>query len=581
MGALTVYAISAAIALSLCYIIYMVCLSGATFHRFNRVVLISVYAVALVAPFAAPMLRSVTADTPVVEVSPGIMFEQPMAMIADVPASPDSPEYWLLVPMAYVVGLIMMLGYTLFGIVRIIAIVRGGEKTRLPGAVLVTVDRDISPFSWGRWIVVSRQDAGNDMIINHELQHVRSMHTIDMMLAQMFVAFNWFNPCAWMMRRDLSAQHEYAVDEAMLDRGVDARSYQMLIVRKAVGATMGPLANCLHNSQLKNRVKMMIKIKSKSMRRLLAAAIAPAAFAAMAVINSPAVAATLDKMDVAPADQNNAETLNYSAVCIAGNNENADDEIRVIGYGTRRKESTDTLKIGGGDMGKVYYIVDGNVVDESAVQALDAKNIESITVLKENNTVIIETKDNAVQDDDDEGVRVVAPGPWNMDKNHVNYIVDGKISGEVEINQIGPENIESVTVLKDGDTVIIDTKDGIKKAQDGNKQDKEQIVVVHVEKMPQYPGGEAEMFHKLCGVIRYPEDAFKDGVQGKAVVSFAVHPNGKATDFKIEKSAGHESLDKEAVRACKAALSEGWIPGLVDSKPATVNFAIPVTFRLK
>lgn len=176
---------------------------------------------------------------------------------------------------------------------RMLSVIRKGEKRKLDGAVLVVAPVKVSPFSWGKYLVVSAEDASNRLIIDHELSHIRSAHSLDLIFAQIFMIFNWFNPAAYLMRTELSAAHEYDVDARMLRSGVDAREYQMLLIRKTVGPGFQSIANSLNHSQLKNRLTMMLKSRSKSVRRLCAAALLPAAVLAVAMTDFPAVASTI------------------------------------------------------------------------------------------------------------------------------------------------------------------------------------------------------------------------------------------------------------------------------------------------
>ncbi|MCQ2237231.1 MAG: M56 family metallopeptidase [Bacteroidales bacterium] len=96
-----------------------------------------------------------------------------------------------------------------------------------------------------------------------------------------------------------------------------------------------------------------------------------------------------------------------------------------------------------------------------------------------------------------------------------------------------------------------------------------------VQQMPQYPGGETELYKFIAQQIRYPKSAADKGVQGKVFVQFIVDKDGKVKDAQIAKGV-QEDLDKEALRVVNAMPS--WMP----SKPAMeVNFTLPVLFNLE
>lgn len=101
------------------------------------------------------------------------------------------------------------------------------------------------------------------------------------------------------------------------------------------------------------------------------------------------------------------------------------------------------------------------------------------------------------------------------------------------------------------------------------------------DEYPSFPGGESEMMFAFNKEVKYPEECVKSGAQGRSIVQFTVTTEGTIRDIKVIRSAGHEALDKEAVRAVGVALKEGWKPGSQDGKPVDVVFTLPVTFRVK
>ncbi len=289
MGAITAYAMSVAIVLAVEYIIYKCLLANATFYRFNRLVILMCYVVALLAPLVRPAAGGLNTG---VAGNQQFAVGDIVATVTDTFQEPVS-DVWLWIPLAYFAGAAVMAAVAIVSYARMLSVIRKGEKRKLDGAVLVVAPVKVSPFSWGKYLVVSAEDASNRLIIDHELSHIRSAHSLDLIFAQIFMIFNWFNPAAYLMRTELRAAHEYDVDARMLRSGVDAREYQMLLIRKTVGPGFQSIANSLNHSQLKNRLTMMLKSRSKSVRRLCAAALLPAAVLAVAMTDFPAVASTI------------------------------------------------------------------------------------------------------------------------------------------------------------------------------------------------------------------------------------------------------------------------------------------------
>jgi tonB family C-terminal domain len=106
---------------------------------------------------------------------------------------------------------------------------------------------------------------------------------------------------------------------------------------------------------------------------------------------------------------------------------------------------------------------------------------------------------------------------------------------------------------------------------------KNDMVFDVVEVMPQYPGGQIAMLKYLMENIKYPEQAMKEGIQGRVTVRFIVEKDGSISDVKPVLSV-HPLLNKEAVRVVKSMPK--WTPGKQNGKPVRVRFNLPVMFKL-
>ena len=110
------------------------------------------------------------------------------------------------------------------------------------------------------------------------------------------------------------------------------------------------------------------------------------------------------------------------------------------------------------------------------------------------------------------------------------------------------------------------------------EEDEDEVVFMVVETMPEFPGGQQAMFKFLSENIKYPEDAKKDGAEGRVICQFTVNKDGSISDVEVVRSSGNESLDQEARRVVQSMPK--WKPGLQRSKPVRVRYTIPITFKL-
>ena len=106
---------------------------------------------------------------------------------------------------------------------------------------------------------------------------------------------------------------------------------------------------------------------------------------------------------------------------------------------------------------------------------------------------------------------------------------------------------------------------------------KNDMVFDVVEVMPQFPGGQIAMLKYIMENMKYPEQAMKEGIQGRVAVRFIVEKDGSISDVKPILSV-HPLLDKEAVRVVKSMPK--WSPGKQNGKPVRVRFNVPVMFKL-
>lgn len=106
---------------------------------------------------------------------------------------------------------------------------------------------------------------------------------------------------------------------------------------------------------------------------------------------------------------------------------------------------------------------------------------------------------------------------------------------------------------------------------------KNDMVFDVVEVMPQYPGGQIAMLKYIMENMKYPEQAMKEGIQGRVAVRFIVEKDGSISDVKPILSV-HPLLNKEAVRVVKSMPK--WSPGKQHGKPVRVQLIVPIMFKL-
>ena len=255
--------------LALFYAFFLLVMRRTTFFRLNRILLLA----GTVACFLLPLLRIRTVEVPFLMAGPLTEAASEPALTAGPSAASPFPYLELL----YIIGFLAVLGWTAVAMVRMYRTIRTGAVTRLDdGTKLVLTEADIPSFSWGRTIVMSRKDAeANPVIRLHEEAHIHKAHTLDILLFTAVTLVHWFNPLVWITLSELKLLHEYEADDAVLNHGIDATQYQLLLVRKAVGDKRFTLANGFQHAKLKNRIDMMLQTPTSGWKRLSWLAILP------------------------------------------------------------------------------------------------------------------------------------------------------------------------------------------------------------------------------------------------------------------------------------------------------------------
>ncbi len=286
MGMFFIYSIKVAICLAAFYLFYKLLLSRDTFHAFNRATLLLLMLLSLVLPFV-----NISVDEPTVAYDGMVQIEQLLAMgVVDDGPAPSGPTLIQVLFAIYIIGVALFLVGEICSLVRLHRLISGKYSvTTADGVKIVVIDDDVAPFSWFNNIVISRSDyeSGRSEILIHEKAHIAHRHSLDIMLCNMLLIFQWFNPAAWLLRRELQNIHEYEADEAVIQSGADASEYQLLLIRKAVGERLFSMANNLNHNSLKKRITMMLIKKSNPWNRAKILLTVPVAAVAVVAFATP------------------------------------------------------------------------------------------------------------------------------------------------------------------------------------------------------------------------------------------------------------------------------------------------------
>ncbi|MDE6484455.1 MAG: M56 family metallopeptidase [Duncaniella sp.] len=332
MGTIFINSVFSSITLAMLWLVW-----GATMRRlnlpaFNRKILLSIYALSLILPPVAKVIENQTHGNVVIDL--GIPLVSAVAASDAAPAATDISLIKIMTSM-YLVIAVMVFLYFLYGIITLLILRRNTEKLTLPSGKSVRKIKttSISPFSFlGEIYISSSMIPGENghMLLLHESAHVRHRHWIDLLLAHAVCALQWYNPAAWKMRADIKRIHEYEADADVLESGVDARAYQILLLKNAIAPSYTSITDNFNQNSLKSRIIMMHNSSSSPLSRLRSLSLIPVAVLAFFAITLPAAKAFACEIEVAdsgPTPSEKTETLTYHAKMynVAGENTTVSD----------------------------------------------------------------------------------------------------------------------------------------------------------------------------------------------------------------------------------------------------------------
>ena len=287
MSYFLIYLIKSTVYLGLFYAFFLVAMRKTTFFRFNRWMLLVGTLVCMLLPCHTITVEEVEGvqlpmqvlDEMLVlkatseEVQP--MSEATLSIQETETSTPISQlPYWLTT--IYALGAIIYLIMVIRSFVEVWRLIARHPKQWKDGCWLIVLPDKVPSVSWSNYIIISEEDYRNyPQVLVHERMHYQCRHSYDILFMIIVHALHWFNPMVWLIHTELKQLHEFEADRGVINQGIDATQYQLLLVKKAVGKKLYTIANGFNHTQLQKRITMMIQEKSSGWERLKWLAVVP------------------------------------------------------------------------------------------------------------------------------------------------------------------------------------------------------------------------------------------------------------------------------------------------------------------
>lgn len=450
MSAFFVYILQSAVCLAILFLFYSILLSRETFYRYNRVALLCLIPLSFVLPLChLPLFTENESVAPV----PVVILDNLSAFsyVTDDVEATAAPVPVALVAaiVLYWAGVVFFVARYIVTIVRLLRLMSSGRRvTDDESRQIIVLPRSIAPFSWFGRIVLSEEDyaAHSREILLHESAHIRKRHSLDLLVADLCTWLQWFNPAAWLLKRELQTVHEYEADAEVIDQGIDARQYQLLLIKRSVGSKFYCVTNHFNHNKLNKRITMMLKKKSNRKATWKYLYVIPVALCTVTVFARPEVSERLD--EIASTDllamldkvDSQSATDQSQMVISAASNSNQTNTLNVNIDESGDSSQGNKLKINITENGKpasmdsALCIVDGKKVSREEIDKLSPDQIKSVTVLKgkmavekygdeaKGGALLISTKES----DDTQPMKITLSNDGKQGSQTSYYVINGK-----------------------------------------------------------------------------------------------------------------------------------------------------------
>ena len=615
MEAFALYLLKSATWLSGFALIYFLFLRNERFFVLKRIYLISGILSSLIFPFISvhyqveipvPEVQTINAS-PVTDT--GITsFQQA--------SSSETPYYKYILLFLYLAGVLFFTFRLVIHLISLYKTIRRAEIDNCGFAKLITTSEFSSSFSFFNYIFInpSLNKSEMEQIMNHELVHVQQKHWFDLLIIELLRLIQWINPFAWIYTGFIRTNHEYMADEQALERANDPAIYKVALLNQMLSSPVISLSNSFNYSINKKRFDMMKKIITSPYRKMKLLLILPVIATILYAFAKPeydyvypdtqsipeiSVVTTQEKEVKGTVIQQDGRPLPGAIVMASGTTLGASADSR--GYFILKGMIPEDGDLVISFVGFKTEVVKPDFTSEMTIKMVmdtiklgrKSKSSEPSPQRSSSASVSGEKKPSPIFSIHGEGLPPI-------------YVINGKVISANEAKLIDNESIESITVMKNRESVelyggknesgviLINTKkkgselpgptpvDSINIKPQTSLELPESAPVdspfVVVEELPEFPGGGKDaMFEWIAQNLRYPAKARKQKIEGTVNVKFLIDSEGKVGDVVVLKS-DFALFEKEAKRIITNM--PDWKPGTQSGKVVSVYYMVPIEFSL-
>lgn len=261
MAAYFVYVLKVSICIIVFYIFYILLLRNCTFFLLNRLYLILGILLSFVVPLLHFSIFSGQSTMVFSDIIHPLLIEPEPYFYQDQNFNANANlNYSKILSVIYFSGISVLFFKLLLSVSGIIRISINSEKYQLGKKRIVKVD-SILPFSFFNLVFLPKNE-NNQMIIGHELSHIRQLHWLDLLIMEIVSVLLWFNPFVILYKSSLKLQHEYLADKSAIKENIEIENYLACMLKQIQVDKGNGLICQFYCKTIKKRIVMLTKNKT-------------------------------------------------------------------------------------------------------------------------------------------------------------------------------------------------------------------------------------------------------------------------------------------------------------------------------
>lgn len=260
------YLLEANLYLCVFYAGYCLFLNKETHYTLNRIYLLLSCVISFVLPVVQiGWLKPVKTATKTIVIIPQTAYQTTVQKLTVQPTLTFND----ILVYAYILGTIVLTTVLFIRLYQLVKLTKATKTLVNDKYKLINIEGSNTAFSFFNYLFIGTKTQANNIIIRHELVHIRQKHSVDIVFLELIKIINWFNPLVYLLQISLKTIHEYIADEQTAAQESDALSYSSFLVSNAYGLNGSPLAHSFFNyNLLKKRIIMLNQKRSGKLARL-------------------------------------------------------------------------------------------------------------------------------------------------------------------------------------------------------------------------------------------------------------------------------------------------------------------------